>query len=414
MLSLAEIEQSQAAVYRVAHRTPLHSPQSLSRLFECELLLKAECLQHTGSFKVRGAANKLASLTPPERQRGVVTASAGNHAQGVAVAARAIDVAATVVMPEHATLAKIQATRAYGARVLLHGADFGEAMAKALELGSGDGPVFIPAYDDEAIIAGQGTLGLEVLADCPEVETVIVPVGGGGLIAGTATAIKALRPDVTVIGVQAAAAPAASLSLSESALIERRPAPTLADGVAVPAPGSICLDLMLKYVDNILTVDEEAIARAIVLLLERARLVVEGAGALPVAALLDGAIDVRGRRVVAVLSGGNIDINVLATIVHHGLLHANRYLTLTVDLDDRPGRLASLLGVIAATGANVLDVNHLRQGLDLPVSGVEVRMLLETRDAEHISELTDRLLAAGYVLTRSEPTSRAFRPAVWP
>jgi threonine dehydratase len=413
VVDLEAIQRSREHVYRVAHRTPLLSASGLHAETGAELYLKAECLQYTGSFKVRGAANKLASLSEEERRRGVITASAGNHAQGVAVAARAIGVEATVVMPEHATLAKLQAARSYGAEVVLAGGGFGEALARAEEIARERDLVFIPAYNDEHVIAGQGTLGLEIVEDCPEVELVIVPVGGGGLIAGVATAIKALRPAARVIGVQAAASPAAALSLRGDELVGRTPQPTLADGVAVPAPGAICLDVMRRAVDEIATVDEEAIAQAIVLLLERAKIVVEGAGALAVAAMITGAIPAAGKRTVAVLSGGNIDINVLDAIVQHGLLLANRYLTLTVDVDDRPGTLAALLNLIADTGANVLDVDHVRQGIHLPVRGVEVRLLLETRDMEHIEELTSRLADSGYVLIRSEATSRAFRPKNW-
>ena len=413
MVDLEAIQRSREHVYRVAHRTPMLAAAGLHAEAGAELHLKAECLQYTGSFKVRGAANKLASLSDDERRRGVITASAGNHAQGVAVAARAIDVKATVVMPEQATLAKLQATRSYGAEVVLSGGGFGEALAQAEAIARERDTVFIPAYDDEHLIAGQGTLGLEIVEDCPDVELVVVPVGGGGLIAGVATAIKALRPEALVVGVQAAAAPAAALSFRGDELVRRTPQPTLADGVAVPAPGAVCLDVMRRTVDDIVTVDEEAIAQAIVLLLERAKVVVEGAGALALAALITSAVSASGKRTVAVLSGGNIDINVLDAIVQHGLLLANRYLTLTVDVEDRPGTLAALLNLIAETGANVLDVDHVRQGIHLPVRGVEVRLLLETRDMEHIEELTARLADSGYVLTQSEATSRAFRPKSW-
>jgi threonine dehydratase len=412
-VTLDDVKKAREAVYLVAHRTPMLEPPSLAPELGAHVYLKAECLQHTGSFKVRGAANKLASLTKEERAQGVITASAGNHAQGVAVAARAFDVAATVVMPERATLSKLQATRSYGAKVILYGADFGETMAKAQELAQERGLVYIPGYDDAQVIAGQGTLGIEIIEECPEVELVLVPVGGGGLISGIATALKSLRPEIRVVGVQAKACPAAMLSLHGDGVVRTIPGPTLADGVAIPAPGELPLELMRRHVDDIVTVDEEAIVQAIVLLLERAKLVVEGAGALPVAALLSSAIAAAGRQTVAVLSGGNIDINVLAGIVQHGLMHANRYLTLDIDIDDRPGTLAVLLDLIAKTGANVLEVDQIRLGLHLPVRGVEVRLLLETRDAAHIEELTARLGEAGYELAESGVTSRAFRPKGW-
>jgi threonine dehydratase len=386
----------------------------LSERFGGEVYLKAECLQHAGSFKVRGATNRLAALSAEERQRGVIAASVGNHAQGVAVAARAVGTPATVVMPEHAALAKVEATRGYGARVILHGAGLGEAVAKAKELAEREGLLFVPGFDDELVIAGQGTLGLEIAEECPEAALAIVPVGGGGLIAGVALALKTLLPDIRVVGVQAAAAPAVARSLAAGQIVEVKPQPTLADGVAVPAPGKLTLPLIQRYVDEIVTVDEETIAQAVALLLERCKLVAEGAGALGVAALLSGAIRTEGRKTVVVISGGNIDINLLARIVEHGLSHANRYLALTVDLDDQPGRLAALLDVVGKTGANVLEVDHIRQGIPLPLRGVEVRLLLETRNAEHIEELTRLIVAAGYRLTESTATARSFRPVAWP
>lgn len=413
MVTLEDVKTAAAAVYGVAFKTPCLRSPGLSQAFGAPLRLKAECLQNTGSFKIRGAAARIARLAEDEKSRGVVTASAGNHAQGVAVAARAAGVSATVVMPKNAVLAKVQATRSQGATVILHGEGFGEAQVKAGEIAERERRVLVPAFDDEAIIAGQGTLGLEVAEQCPEAELVLVPVGGGGLIAGVATALKSLTPATCVVGVQAAAAPAAAESLRRGALTRVAPKPTIADGVAVPQPGYLTFPLIERYVDDIVTVNEESIAQAIVMLLESAKLVVEGAGALAVAALLSGAVKPEGRPTVAVLSGGNIDINVLATIVQHGLLHGGRYLTLTVGLDDRPGTLASLLRLLADSGANVLEVNHIRQGIHLPVRGVAVRLLLETRDHAHIDEVAASLRAAGYVETAAEATSRSYRPASW-
>jgi threonine dehydratase len=412
MLGLAEIEAASPDVYAVARETPCLHSQGLSQLFGAPIFLKAECLQHTGSFKLRGAAARIARLSDDERTRGVVTASAGNHAQGVAVAARVAGVNATVVMLRNAPIAKVQSARAYGATVILEGDSFQEAEAHALDIAAGEGRLMIPPFDDEAVIAGQGSVGLELVRQCPEMSMVLVPVGGGGLIAGVAIAIKALLPDVRVVGVQAASAPAAAESLRRAGITRVNPGPTIADGVAVARPGEVTFPLIQRYVDEIVTVSEEAIAQAIVMVLERAKLVVEGAGALGVAALLSRAVRPEGPAAV-VLSGGNIDINVLATIVQHGLLHAGRYLTLTVGLDDRPGTLAALLRLLADTGANVLEVNHIRQGIHLPVRGVAVRLLLETRDADHIEDVAASLRAAGYIETASEPTSRSYRPASW-
>jgi threonine dehydratase len=412
MIGFEQIQWASNAVYEVAHRTPLLYSAALSERFGGEIYLKAESLQHTGSFKVRGAANRLAALTAAERARGVMAASAGNHAQGVAVAARRLGVKATVVMPERAALAKVQAARRYGAQVILHGEDFDDAIKFAKAMALEANMVFIPAFDDERVIAGQGTLGLEIVEDCPGVETVIVPVGGGGLIAGVATAVKALRPQASVIGVQAAAAPATSLSFQAQKKCYQDAAPTIADGVAVGSPGDYTLPLLQRYLDACLTVDEEAIAQAIVLLIENAKLVVEGAGALAIAALLTGAVKPAGKT-VAVLSGGNIDINMLATIVQRGLLHENRYLNLRMEFEDSPGQLARLLAIVAATGANVLDVDHLRQDMHLPLRGVEVHLLLETRDLGHIEDLTRQIADAGYLVTESTSTTRAFRPVTW-
>jgi threonine dehydratase len=276
MITLADVERASEAVYRVARRTPMLTSEALSDRLGGSVFLKAECLQRTGSFKVRGAANKMASLDPEARHRGVVAASAGNHAQGVALAARIFGVPATVVMPESAAIVKVAATREHGADVLLHGADFAEARDKAEQIASHRGLTLIPPYDDERVIAGQGTLGLEVLQDCPDVERVLVPVGGGGLVAGIATAIKGLRPEVHVVGVQAAAAPAVALSRASGRRTTRRPEPTIADGVAIDAPGRLTLPLIRRHVDDVVTVDEESITQAIVLLIERAKLVVAG------------------------------------------------------------------------------------------------------------------------------------------
>jgi threonine dehydratase len=412
MIGFEQIQWASNAVYEVAHRTPLLYSAALSERFGGEIYLKAESLQHTGSFKVRGAANRLASLTVPERDRGVIAASAGNHAQGVAVAARRLGVKATVVMPERAALAKVQAARRYGAEVILHGDDFDDSIKFAKAMALEANMVFIPAFDDERVIAGQGTLGIEIVEDCPGLETVVVPVGGGGLIAGVATAVKAMRPSASLIGVQAAAAPATSLSFQAREKCYQDAAPTIADGVAVGSPGDYTLPLLQRHVDACLTVDEEAIAQAIVLLIENAKLVVEGAGALAIAALLTGAVRPAGKT-VAVLSGGNIDINMLATIVQRGLLHENRYLNLRMEFEDSPGQLARLLAIVAATGANVLDVDHLRQDMHLPLRGVEVHLLLETRDLEHIEDLTRQIADAGYVVTESTSTTRGFRPVTW-
>src|SRR3990170_1609858 len=402
MIDLESVRRAAITVAPFIEATPVLHSRGFSRTFGGPIYLKAECLQRTGSFKVRGAANKLASLSADERAQGVIAASAGNHAQGVAVAAAALGVRCTIVMPEGAALAKVEATRGYGAEVLLHGADFASAEARAHALASERSRTFIPAFDDEAVVAGQGTLGLEVCEARPDLGLLLVPGGGGGLAGGVALAVKGLLPKVRVVGVQAAWAPAASRSYRAGRIVEVPPGPTVADGVALPAPGQVTLPLLREYLDDLVCVEEEAIVQAVALLLERSKLVVEGAGAVGLAALLSGVVKSRGATTVVVLSGGNIDVNVLAGIVEHGLLPAGRYLTLSVGLDDRPAHLAGLLAVIGASGANVLEVEHHRLGLHLPVRRVEVRLLLEVRNADHAAEVCRALEERGFVEDRSD------------
>ena len=395
-LDLAAIEAARERIRGVARHTPLLPSRYWSEVASTEVHLKAECLQRTGSFKIRGATNMIALLTAEERERGVIAASAGNHAQGVAVAARAAGVAATVVMPRAAVLAKVEATRGYGAEVILAGDSFAEAVAAMEELAAERGLTIVPAFDDERIIAGQGTLGLELLDDLPDLDVVLVPVGGGGLAAGVALAIKAQRPTVRVIGVQAAAAPAAAHSFYSNAVTTVATARTIADGIAIARPGSVTVPLLRRWLDDVVTVGEEAVSQAMVDLLERAKLVVEGAGAVGAAALLSGAVQVAGQQVAVVLSGGNVDMNLIGRTVEHGLFHAGRYLVVRVVIDDQPGRLAALLGVVAGAGANVLDVEHHRAGSRVPVGFVEVELLLETRGAEHGEQIAAALETAGY------------------
>jgi threonine dehydratase len=354
----------------------------------------------------------IATLSEQGAIGGVVAASAGNHAQGVAVAAKALGHPCTIVMPATAAIAKVEATRSYGANVILHGHDFGDAHAEARRIAAEQGLTFIPAYDDPLIVAGQGTLGLEIMEDMPGLDTIIVPVGGGGLASGIAIAAKARKPDVTVIGVQAEACPGAVQSLAAGAPTPVRPDPTIADGIAVPAPGQVTLPLLERYLDDMVTVSEEAISRAIVLLLERSKLVVEGAGAVGAAALLSGRTDVRGKKVCCVLSGGNVDVNLLARIVEHGLSAAGRYLTVRVLLDDRPGRLAHVLTAVAESGANVLDIEQGIPGVEVPLGKAEVQLLLELRNVDHLQEVTSALTRAGYQEgDRRQGVARIFVPA---
>lgn len=395
-VTLADIRAAAIRLRGVAMRTPMLHSRYWSELTGADINLKAECLQRTGSFKVRGATNMIALLTPEERARGVIAVSAGNHAQGVAIASREAGITCTVVMPETAPLAKVEATRGYGARVIQSGRTFADAAVTMRRLAAERCLTVVPPFDDPRIIAGQGTLGLEIAQEVPDVDLVLVPVGGGGLISGIAVAVKALAPRARVVGVQSAAVPGTAESFRARTATSVFHHDTIADGIAVAAPGAVTLPHLIRLVDDIVTVDEESITQAIVSLLERSKLVVEGAGAVGIAALATGAVQPKGGRVVVVLSGGNLDLNLLGRIVEHGLAHAGRYLALRVLIVDRPGQLARVLTVIGEEGANVLDVEHRRTAPQLNFGRVEVELLLETRNQEHADQVANALEAAGY------------------
>ena len=351
----------------------------------------------TGSFKERGAANRLLQLSADERGRGVVTASAGNHGLAVALHAARLGVPATIVMPEWAPLIKVTSARRHGAEVILHGENFDEARACASEVSAARGRVMVPPFDDDAVIAGQGTLGLELLEQCPEMDAVIVPVGGGGLIAGVALAVKARRPGARVIGVQSEAFPSMRRALDEGRRVEVPAAATIADGIAVRVVATRTLDVARALVDTVVTVSEEEIANAILLLLEIEKTVVEGAGATPLAALLNRQIDLAGATVVLVLSGGNIDVTMLSRIIERGLVKDARLVRLDVLLLDRPGALARLGDVIADVRANIVHIEHDRAFSRFAAIGeTEVELTLETTGRDHIDALKARLAAAGY------------------
>lgn len=394
-VNLQHVVEARQALAGFAKETPLLSVPSISHQAGRLVLLKAECLQRTGAFKVRGAYNKIRQLSSEAREKGVIAASAGNHAQGVALAAQGLRIPAVVVMPVGAPITKVQATKGYGAQVLLAGQGYDEAYQKALEVHRESGATFIHAFDDPAVIAGQGTIGLEILDQAPELEAVIVPVGGGGLIAGIATAIKSLRPQVRVVGVQAAGAPSLYRTFAGDDREAAAPVRTIADGIAVKRPGTLTSDIIKNVVDDIVLVDEEEIAQSILLLLERAKLMVEGAGAVPLAAVLGGKISGRGAA-AAIVSGGNIDVNILSRIIERGLVRAGRYVRLGTMVPDRPGELQRLLGLVAQTGANVISVHHERWLSRISVGEVEVDLALETRDTDHARELVEVLTREGY------------------
>ncbi|WP_073036508.1 threonine ammonia-lyase [Desulfacinum infernum] len=379
-------------------RTPLVYSPTLSDLFGADVYLKLENLQKTGSFKVRGATYKILKNRDKLGPRGVVAASAGNHAQGVALAARQAGVPAVIVMPVWASITKQIATRNYGGDVILHGTSLSESLDKALEL-SREGRTFIHPFDDEDIMAGQGTVGLEILEDLPDPDLVLVPVGGGGLIGGIGTAIKALRPRTQVVGVEAAVCPSANEALRTGRLVAVGSAQSIADGIAVKRLGEKTFEVIRRRVDRVVTVDEEHIAEALLLLLERKKVLAEGAGAVPLGALLTGAVRCeKGRKVVLVVSGGNVDSPLLGRVLTKGLLKSGRLMRFTVQVDDVPGSLARLLGVVAAHGANVLHIYHDRNVPDLPLHVTRVELEVETRGFDHMEALTEALKTAGYQL----------------
>jgi len=378
--------------------TPLLYSRVLSEHSDGPVYLKCENLQRTGSFKVRGAYVRIARLSERERASGVVAASAGNHAQGVAFAAGMLGATATVVMPERAPLPKVEATRAYGAQVILHGTSVEDALDEALRHAERTGSVFIHPFDHVDIVAGQGTLGFEIIEQCPQVRTILVPVGGGGLAAGIAVAVKSLDPQVKIVGVQAESVAPYPASIASGHPVPVRPLPTIADGIAISRPGDIAFGILSAQAERFVAVSEAALSRGLLLCLERAKQVVEPAGAAAVAALLEHPGEFEPP-VVAVLSGGNIDPLLLSKLLRHGLSAAGRYLGLRCRLPDHPGSLAALLHDIAELGANVLEVSHERLGPTLRVDEVEVVLQIETRGPEHCADVKAKLRAAGYSLT---------------
>ncbi|MCU1476538.1 MAG: ilvA [Subtercola sp.] len=397
--ALADIESARQIVATVAQPTPLETSRFLAEVLGSEVLLKLENLQRTGSYKIRGAYYRLSRLSDEEKARGVVAASAGNHAQGVAFAARELGIKATIFMPLGVALPKLQATRDYGADVLLRGHTVEEPLRAAAEYAASTGAVLIPPFDHPDVIIGQGTLGLEIFDQAPDFETIIVPIGGGGLISGVASAVKqraaAEGRTVRVIGVQAANAAAYPPSLAAGVATEIHTTATIADGIAVAKPGMLNFEIIRELVDEIVTVSEADIARAILVLLERAKLVVEPAGAVGVAAILAGLVSDIGKTVV-ILSGGNIDPLLMQRVISHGLAASDRYLKLKIMLPDRPGQLARTAEIVAEANANVIEVLHTRHGHGLQLSEVELELSVETRGPEHRAEVVAKLRDAGY------------------
>ncbi|GAA1938895.1 threonine ammonia-lyase [Nocardioides marmoribigeumensis] len=395
-----EITEARRLLQDVAVRTPLEESRWLSKIAGGPVYFKAENLQRAGSFKIRGAYVRMARLSSEEKARGVVAASAGNHAQGVALAAQMLGIRSIVYMPHGAPIPKIKATRGYGAEVRFHGNTVDVALQEARKYADATGAVLVHPFDHEDIVLGQATCGAEILEQCPEVKTLVVPTGGGGLLAGIAAAVKPTRPDVHLVGVQAEGAAAYPPSLREGAPTPLESMSTMADGIAIGRPGDVPFSTVLRMVDEVTTVSEDRLSWALLMLVERAKLVVEPAGAAGVAAVLDRAEGVGGARfetpAVVVLSGGNIDPLLLMNVIRHGLAASGRYLACTVVIPDRPGGLAGLLAVIAETGANVIDLRHERTSAYLHIGEVDVAVQLEAKGAEHAAEVLAHLRAAGY------------------
>ena len=392
-----EVEAARKVIQKIILRTPMIYSDTFSKLTGKEVFLKLENLQKTGSFKIRGAYYKLSQITPSMKKRGVVAASAGNHAQGVALASSILGIHSIVVMPEGVSLAKQMATRAYGGEVVLFGENTDEALNYAKNLAEA-GKSFIHPFDDKQVIAGQGTIGLEILEEVPGVEAIVVPTGGGGLISGIAAVVKKRRPDVKVIGVQSIHAPSAFYSFKRGKVVEAKVKPTLADGIALRRVGEITFPLIQKRVDEMVTVGEDEIASAILMLMERKRIVAEGAGATPLAALLSKRWKTRAKRIVLLISGGNIDFHLLDRIIEKGLAQTGRLVRMSIVLRDVPGALGKLTALVAQYRANILHIIHERTAKDIPIGFSKVILMLETRGADHIRKIRKGFKLGGYSL----------------
>ncbi|MDK2878509.1 MAG: threonine dehydratase [Thermoanaerobacteraceae bacterium] len=395
-VTLQDIREAREILKSVVYKTGVVHNTTFSEMSGNSVYLKMENLQKTGSFKLRGAFNKIAHLTDEEKRHGVIASSAGNHAQGVAMGATFYGIKSTIVMPKHAPLSKISATKSYGADVLLYGNVYDEAYAEARRLQKETGATFIHPFNDPQVIAGQGTIGLEILEDLPDADAIVVPIGGGGLISGVSIAAKSIKPGIKIIGVQSKNMPSMAESVENKKITTVDGTPTIADGIAVKTPGELTFSIIQKYVDNIITVDEDEIANAILLLLERAKVIAEGAGAVPVAAILNRMEDFRDKKIVALVSGGNIDVNILSRIIDKGLVKGGRKIFLDTLIPDRPGTLWRLLNLVAETGANVLSVTHNRSTRDVAIGYAKVELELETVNEEHIEKIKNVLTENGY------------------
>ncbi len=396
MLTIDNVYRANNVLKDVARKTDvIYAPKLCP---EAELYLKTENLQVTGSFKVRGAYYKMTKLSKEEKAKGVVACSAGNHAQGVALAAQKSGIKAVICLPDGAPISKIQATKSYGAEVCLVEGVYDDAYQRALELRDEKGYTFIHPFNDEDVIAGQGTIALELAEQLPDLDAVIVPIGGGGLISGVAYTIKTLYPNVKVYGVQAAGAPSMANSIADHQIEELKSVSTIADGIAVKKPGTLTYEICEKYVDEIVTVSDDEISAAILTLMEQHKLVTEGAGAVAVAAAMFHKVDIKGKKVVCVLSGGNIDVTILSRVITRGLIMSGRNSQLTIELVDKPGQLLTVSKIIAESGANIIAVHHERANTGASVNGCYLRITMETRDFAHVEEIKNALENKGFKL----------------
>lgn len=396
MLNLDNFYKARYVLSKIIRRTDLvHAPKINP---ECDVYLKPECLQKTGSFKIRGAYYKISQLSEEEQKKGVIACSAGNHAQGVALGATSMGIKSLICLPEGAPISKVEATKKLGAEVCLVPGVYDDAFQKALQLRDEHGYTFIHPFDDENVIAGQGTIGLELLDQLPDVEAVVVPVGGGGLISGVAYAVKSLNPNVKVYGVQASGAPSMVNSLHDHKQEKLAKVSTIADGIAVKEPGSVTFDICSRYVDDIVTVSEDEICAAILHLIESEKMVAEGAGAASVAAVMFNKVPVKGKKTICIVSGGNIDVTILNRVITRGLAKSGRLCTIEMELDDKPGELVEVCSVIASLGGNITGVHHDRSANRQKVNSCVLRLTMETRDADHVKEIKGALEEKGFHL----------------
>lgn len=396
MVSFDDIVKAHEKMVGIVHKTPLDYSKTFSGFADNEVYLKLENLQKTGSFKVRGSYNKMISLKKEELEKGVIAASAGNHAQGVAYSSQMLGIPCTIVMPAGAPLSKVEATKGYGANVELQGTVFDDALAYALELKEQTGAAFVHAFDDEAIIAGQGTVGLEIMEQLPDVEAIVCPVGGGGLIAGLAAAVKEKNPAIQVFGVEAMACTSMAQSVKGKKPMTVEASPTMADGIAVKRPGNLTFELVQRYVDDLFCVDETEIAQTMMMLLERNKLLVEGSGASSLAAMLYQKLPIKNKKAVAIISGGNVDVSFISRIIERGMVEAGRFVQYSTILKDKPGNLEKVLGVVTEHHGNIMDISLSHMGDRIYPGYAQLILSVETRDRKHIEEIFDAFKKKGY------------------